>query len=323
MLAPIFPGQGSQHTGMGKFLVDNFKSAQNLFEEASDTLSINFKKLCFEGSDPELALTQNTQPCLLLVSTASFQVLKNEYDYSPKTSAGHSVGEYAAVVAAGAMAFTEAMRAVRLRGEFMQSAVPVGVGGMSAVMGLNAEQVMKLCKWTEEQTGETPVEPANFNAPGQIVISGKKTLLDWLSANLDTTIFAPETPRCKLIPLKVSAPFHCSMMKPAEEKMRTVLSEMDFRTPKFPVVQNVHAEPVTTSEELRQNLVKQISAPVRWIECVENMQKSGVSEFIEVGCGKTLAGLVKKISGANVFAMNSLEDLKVLETKITEDKAGT
>lgn len=316
MVAAVFPGQGSQHTGMGKFLFDNFSAVKHLFEEASEAIHVDFKKLCFEGSETDLALTHNTQPCLLLVSVASFSVLRDQFGFAPKMAAGHSVGEYAAVVTAGSVKFADAVRAVRSRGEFMQSAVPVGVGGMTAVMGLEQPQILKLCKWAEEKAGDKPVEPANFNAPGQIVISGKKVLLDWLAANLDTAIFAPEAPRVKLIPLKVSAPFHCSLMKPAEEKMSQVLGEIAFSNAKFSVVQNVNAQAVTTAGELRKNLIQQISAPVRWIECVQTMQNSGTTSYVEVGCGKVLAGLIKKISGASVLGLNSLEDLKVVEAQI-------
>ena len=315
MIAAVFPGQGSQHTGMGRFLFDNFKSTQVLFEEAGDTLKIDFKKLCFEGAESDLALTHNTQPCLLLVSTASFLALKELIGFAPTLGAGHSVGEYAAVVTSGAMPFADGLRAVRLRGEAMQSAVPVGVGGMSAVMGLDQDQVVKLCKWAQETAKDQPVEPANFNAPGQIVISGKKSLLDWLAENYDASIFGSEPPRIKFIPLKVSAPFHCSMMKPAEEKMAQVLATIPFQSAQYGVVQNVTAEPVNEGSNLRENLVKQISSPVRWIECVQTMNKMGADRFIEVGCGRVLAGLIKKISGSTVYSMNSLEDLKLIETQ--------
>lgn len=320
MWAAVFPGQGSQHPGMGKFLFDEFKVAKQLFEEASDTLSIDFKKLCFDGSEADLALTHNTQPCLLLVSIASFRVLEEISGFKPTATAGHSIGEYAAVVAGNAMKFTDAIKAVRLRGEFMQSAVPVGMGGMTAVMGLEQPQIVQLCKWVEDKAGEKPVEPANFNAPGQIVISGKKSLLDWLQQNFDAGIFLPATPRVKFIPLKVSAPFHCSLMKPAEEKMRTVLHDIAFSKSRFPIVQNVSAQAVTEGNTLRTNLVQQVSSSVRWIECVQTLTQLGCERFVEVGCGKVLAGLVKKIASKETFGLNSLEDLKNFEAQL---KAGT
>lgn len=314
MWSALFPGQGSQSPGMGKFLCDEFARARQTFEEASDTLRLDFKKLCFDGSEADLALTHNTQPCLLLVSTAIYRVLHEEFGFQPSSCAGHSVGEYAAVVAAKALPFASAMKAVRLRGEAMQSAVPVGVGGMTAVLNLDAGQIQRLCAWAEAATGETPVQPANLNAPGQIVISGRKTILDWIAKNFTPDVL-PGTARVKFIPLKVSAPFHCSMMKPAEDTMRSVLAEMSFSDACLPVVQNVTAEPVRNADELRLNLVRQVSAPVRWIECVEKVRKMGSERSVEVGCGKVLSGLVKKIQPEQrVFNVNSLEDLKALET---------
>jgi [acyl-carrier-protein] S-malonyltransferase len=316
MWTSLFPGQGSQHPGMGKFLRDEFSVAKQTFEEASDALHLDLNKLCFEGSESDLALTENTQPCLLLVSTATHRVLVKEFGYNPMNAAGHSVGEYAAVVAAGALSFTDAMKAVRRRGQAMQSAVPYGLGGMSAVMGLEPKQVFDLCAWAEKETGDGPVQPANLNAPGQIVISGKKTVLDWMSVNFKAEAIGIEG-RVKFIALKVSAPFHCSMMKPAEEKMAEVLGEMKFLEAKFPVVQNVSAEPVTDGAILRENLIKQVSAPVRWIESVQRITSLGATQAAEVGCGRVISGLVKKIEGEKlpVFNLNSLEDIKTFEMK--------
>lgn len=316
MWTSLFPGQGSQHPGMGKFLSDEFAVAKQTFEEASDALHIDMKKLCFDGSETDLALTENTQPCLLLVSTATHRVLEKEFGYKPSSAAGHSVGEYAAVVAAGAMAFADALKAVRLRGQAMQSAVPVGRGGMTAVMGLEPKQIFEMCAWAEKETGDGPVQPANLNAPGQIVISGKKTALDWLAVNFKAEKFGV-TGRVKFISLKVSAPFHCSMMKPAEEKMASVLGEMKFADARFPVVQNVSAEPVTKGADLRANLVKQVSAPVRWIESVQKIASLGATKAAEVGCGRVISGLVKKIEGEKlpVLNLNSLEDIKAFEAQ--------
>jgi [acyl-carrier-protein] S-malonyltransferase len=302
---------------MGKFLYDQFPVARQTFEEASDTLSLDFKKLCFEGSAADLALTHNTQPCLLLVSTVSDRVLRSEFGFQPKAGAGHSVGEYAAVVSAEALAFSSAIKAVRLRGEAMQTAVPVGQGGMTAVLNLDPSQVEALCAWAEKSTGDGPVQPANMNAPGQIVISGKKSVLEWIAANFKPEVL-PGSPRAKFIALPVSAPFHCSMMKPAEETMKSVLGEMTFSQARFPIVQNVDAKPNQEATLLRDNLVKQVSAPVRWIECVQRLRELGIDRAIEVGCGKVLAGLAKKIApeGLRVYGLNSLDDLKVLETEL-------
>lgn len=315
--AALYPGQGSQHPGMGKFLFDEFAEAKQAFEEASDSIKVDFKKLCFEGSEADLALTENTQPCLLLVSMASFRVLLKQFGFQPKAAAGHSIGEYAAVVSTGSLAFSDAIKAVRTRGQAMQSAVPVGQGGMTAVMGLDAQQTIDLCKKAEKESGDGPIQAANINAPGQIVISGKKSALDWLAANFKPE-WTPGAARVKFIPLKVSAPFHCSMMKPAEEKMAQVLGDMKFNDAQFPIVQNVSAEAVTKGADLRSNLVKQVSAPVRWIECVQTLLRLGTDRAIEVGCGKVIAGLCKKIDSEKlaVFNINSLDDLKAIETAL-------
>lgn len=317
----LFPGQGSQHPGMGRFLFDEFSSVRQLFEEASDTLHIKFRALCFDGSETDLAKTENTQPCLLLVSTAAARVLKQEFDFVPEAAAGHSVGEYAAVVQAGALSFVDAMRAVRQRGQAMQSAVPMGQGGMTAVIGLGLDQVQTLCRWGEKAAGLSPIEVANINAPGQIVISGNKQLLDWIPLHFSSEIFATPPPRVKFIPLKVSAPFHCAMMNPAQEVMASVLEAMHFSTADFPIVQNVNALPTRGPDELRQNLIQQVSAPVRWVECVQKLTAMGAVKAIEVGCGKVLTGLVKKIDSTalETFNINSLDDLKVVAKQLRCD----
>lgn len=322
MWGAIFPGQGSQSPGMGKFLYEQFPVAKRCFEEASDTLSVDFKKLCFEGSEADLALTENTQPCLLLVSTATNRVLNEELGFVPRASAGHSIGEYAAVVAAGSLAFADGMVAVRKRGQAMQTAVPVGEGGMTAIMGMEPEQVVALCQWAEKSSGQGPVQPANINAPGQIVISGRKSALDWAAANFKPEVI-PGAGRVKFIPLKVSAPFHCSMMKPAEEVMADVLGGMNFNDAEFPIVQNVSAEATREGETLRANLIRQVSAPVRWIECVQKLSSLEIKQLVEVGSGKVLSGLVKKIAGDNLptFNVNSLEDIKALENKLKGSEA--
>lgn len=313
--AAIFPGQGSQSVGMGRYLVENFKSAAELFEEASDLLSLDFKKLCFEGPEADLALTENTQPALLLVSTATYRCGQEVGDLDIQACAGHSIGEYAAAVSAKVLAFSDALMAVRARGEAMQKAAPLGEGAMAAVMGLQPEQVKKLCAWVQEKTNDSPLEPANFNAPGQIVISGKKKLVDWLIENFDKDIFeGEELGRVKFIPLKVSAPFHCSLMKPAEEKMGEVLSALNFSEASHPLVQNFTAEAHSDGESIRRNLVSQVSGPVRWIECVEKLVNMGHKKHIEFGNGKVLAGLAKKIDpDLQVINLNNLEELKALE----------
>ncbi len=321
MWAAIYPGQGSQQIGMGKFLFENFKEAKNLFEEASDTLSLDFKKLCFDGPEDALALTENTQPALLLVSTATYQVLHANTGFKPMAACGHSIGEYAAVVGSGALKFTDALRAVRKRGEFMQSAVPVGVGAMVAVMGMTPDQVKTVCAKATAESKLGVVEPANFNAPGQIVISGTKTAVDWLMQNFKAE-WLTEPSRAKFIPLKVSAPFHCSLMKPAEEKMQLILNDTPFQTAAYPVIQNVNAKAETEAASIRNNLVLQISRPVRWIECVMELKNTGAQKLIELGTGKVASGLVKKIDSETftTFTINSLEDLKTVELALADTK---
>lgn len=320
MWAALFPGQGSQSVGMGRFLYENFKSAQESFEEAGDTLKQDFKKLCFEGPDTDLALTENTQPALLLVSKITFDAIKDVAGIQFSMAAGHSIGEYAALTTAGALKFSDALKAVRLRGQAMQKAVPVGDGAMLAVIGLEDTDVVALCAWAEKETGLKPIEPANFNAPGQVVISGSAKLAAWIRENAKPEAFMPpgkSVSRMKLIPLNVSAPFHCSMMKPAEEKMREVLTATQFHQAAYPIVQNFTAEATQEPDILREQIIRQVSGAVRWTQCMQNLQKMGTTHFVEVGAGKVLSGLAKKIDPAltQVFNINSLDDLKLLESK--------
>jgi [acyl-carrier-protein] S-malonyltransferase len=315
MWGALFPGQGSQAVGMGKFLYENFAAAKLAFEEASDALGQDLKKLCFEGPESDLALTENTQPALLTTSTAAFRSLAEICALPIAAGAGHSIGEYAAVVAAGALPLAPAVRAVRARGRAMQRAVPVGEGAMLAVMGLTDEQVARLLAWAKAQGMPGVLEAANFNSPGQVVISGSAAACEWLRANLSPAALAPESPRCKLIPLSVSAPFHCSLMLPAEKEMERVLGEAPFSDSLWEIVQNVTAEPSRQASALRANLVRQVSRPVRWTECVRRLQASGVRKCVEFGAGKVLAGLAKKIDSDNltIFNTNSIDDLRAIE----------
>ncbi len=316
MFTSLFPGQGSQQPGMGRFLFDNFKIAQSTFEEASEALKIDMKKLCFEGSEADLALTENTQPALLVTSTATQRVLQNDFSVKFDATAGHSIGEYAALVSAGVIRFDEAMRAVRIRGQAMQSAVPVGQGGMVAVLGLEPDQVQTLCDYAVKNSGHSPLSPANFNSPGQIVISGSQAAINWMKDNFKPELIFTEVPkRAKLIPLQVSAPFHCSMMKPAEDKMREVLTAMKFEKASIPVVQNFTAVIEQNPDNLRESLIRQVSAPVLWTQSMELLKTQNHIKCIECGAGKVIAGLLKKIAPESfqIFNVNSLEDIKIIE----------
>ena len=219
MWSAVFPGQGSQFVGMSQFLFDNFSSVRHRFEEASDTLGLDFKKLCFTGPKEDLEFTPHTQPALLLSSVATHEVVRETTGIPLGAASGHSVGEYAALVTSGVLDFSETLKAVRTRGELMQATVPRGEGAMLAVMGPTDEQVRNLCQWAEKTSGLSPLEPANFNSPGQVVISGAAPLAQWLREN-SAQFDSPPLKPLKFIPLKVSAPFHCSLMKPAEEKMK-------------------------------------------------------------------------------------------------------
>lgn len=319
MFTLVFPGQGSQTPGMGRFLFDNFKLAQEIFEEGSEALKQDMKKLCFEGSEADLALTENTQPALLLVSTATQRVLRQEFGLKVSAAAGHSIGEYAALVAAEVIPFSESMQAVRARGQAMQSAVPVGQGGMVAVLGLEPDQITTLCEYVVKNSGFGPLSPANFNCPGQVVISGSMKAINWLKDNFKPELIFTEVPRrAKMIPLSVSAPFHCEMMKPAEDTMRMVLTAMDFKTAAFPIVQNFHAKAETEGSVLRENLIRQVSAPVLWTQSMLTMKDLGHRQMIECGAGKVLQGLIKKIDGDffKVATTTSMEDIKTIEESL-------
>ena len=312
----VFPGQGSQSLGMGKWLYEQFPMAQQVFKEASDAISIDMSKLCFDSSDAELALTANTQPALLCVSTATQKVLTQKLNIPISYTAGHSIGEYASMVLAGVIPFETAMKAVRLRGESMQKAVPVGEGGMMACLGLDENQVQVLCQWAETTSGYAPVQPANFNCPGQIVLSGNLKALNYLRENFKPEIHDAfkDAKRVKFIPLNVSAPFHCSMMKPAEVAMGDFFGSIHFQKPSIPVVQNLTAQVVTDAHLLKQNLIAQVSGSVRWTQSVQTMAGLGVNQYVECGHGQVLKGLIKKIDEtATTHSLQSVEDLIKLE----------
>lgn len=316
MIAALYPGQGSQFVGMGEFLFNQFPLYRQRVEQASDALNINFRNLLFNGPEEALQLTENTQPAILLTSVAFFDVLQQTLEFNPSVAAGHSIGEYAALVNAGCIDFEDAICLVQKRGQFMQQATPAGVGGMLALLGLTHLQAKFVANWAQQHTGKV-VEPANYNAPGQVVLSGDKKSLDWLVTNFTPKILAelPEghnrLTRYKFIPLKVSAPFHCSLMQPAEDKMRLLIETTSFNSPTHNVIQNFKAQSHLELSEIKESLIRQISAPVLWTQCVEHL---ACEKAIEVGAGQVIKGLVKKISKQiEVFNLSSLEDLKILE----------
>lgn len=297
----IFPGQGSQAVGMGKEFYDHFKVAREVFEEAEDTLRFSISKLCFEGPDDELRLTENTQPAVLTASIAALRVLQTEKGIQPLLTAGHSLGEYSALVATGAFSFADALRTVRLRGKFMQEAVPIGEGTMAAVLGLDPEEVIKICQ--EVSAGEV-VTPANFNCPGQIVISGH-------TSAVERAIELVKQKGKKAMFLPVSAPFHSPLMKPAGLRLEEVLKDIPVFELKVAVVTNVEAKTNTASEKVKPLLVEQVSNPVRWEESMRQMIQEGIERFLEVGPGKVLSGLMKRIDPK--VEIGNVEDIQSLK----------
>lgn len=304
MNAFLFPGQGSQYSGMGKDLAENFPVAKQVFEEANDALGFDLAAMCFSGSEDELKLTANTQPAILATSIAALRVLEQETDQRPAFAAGHSLGEYSALVAVGALSLADAVKTVRLRGTFMQEAVPVGVGAMAAIMGIDAPELTALCEKAAE--GEV-VAPANFNSPGQIVIAGHATAVERAMA------LAKEAGAKRALPLPVSAPFHSALMEPAAKRLAEVLDTVAVAEFKCPVVGNVEAAPYQEAERVKPLLVEQVCAAVRWDESVLKMKELGVTNYIEIGPGKVLSGLAKRIAkGSTVQNIADVDSLKKL-----------
>jgi [acyl-carrier-protein] S-malonyltransferase len=300
-VAFVFPGQGSQSVGMGRALFEAFPESRAVYEEADDTLGFALSRLCFEGPESELQLTANTQPALLATSVAALRPLVAR-GVRPEWVAGHSLGEYSALVAAGAIGLGDALRTVRRRGEYMQEAVPVGVGAMAAILGLDLPAVEEACR--EAAAGEV-VSPANVNSPGQVVIAGHAGAVERASA------LCRSRGAKRAVKLPVSAPFHCALMKPAQDRLAPDLARLAFRDPEVPLANNVDARVVRDGEACRDGLVRQVSGTVRWQEAVELLAREGASVFVEVGPGTVLSGLVRKIAREarvlNVDSPGSLE----------------
>ncbi len=282
----VFPGQGSQAVGMGKDLYEKFPEARAVFEAADDALGEKFSQVLFEGPESALKLTANTQPAILIVSVAAHAVFSQRAP-APAFVAGHSLGEYSALVAAGSLQLADAVRAVRARGTFMQEAVPEGVGAMAAILGLTPDKVKAAC---DEAAQGQVVSPANYNSPEQTVIAGHAQAVERAGAK------CKELGAKRVMPLPVSAPFHCALMDPVKPRLGEVLSQVKLSAPSVPVVTNVEAKPNAEVARVVPLLLEQVSAPVRWIECVEALKAEGVTRIIELGPGKVLSGLTKRIT---------------------------
>ena len=289
MLALLFPGQGAQAVGMGRDVAESSAAARAVFAAADAALGFPLSRLCFEGPEEELVRTEVQQPAILTTSIALLRALEERVEPGPAFYAGHSLGEYSALVAAGALEFEDAVRLVQARGRFMQEAVPEGRGAMAAVMGLSAEQVSEVCRTVAAETGRE-VAPANLNGPAQTVISGDAAAVE-AACNR-----ARQEGARRAVPLEVSAPFHCSLMRPAADKLALELARVRFRAPKAPVVSNVLAEGCDDADRFGELLERQVTAPVRFTEMVEWLAARGVDRVLEVGPGRVLTGLVARVS---------------------------
>ena len=309
MKAILFPGQGSQIVGMGSEFYNNFPIVKKLFEEADETLGFKISKIILEGPDSELKLTQNTQPSIMLVSYSIFLILKNEFNFNMekvKYFAGHSLGEYSALLCANSLNFQDALNLLFERGKSMQEAVPVGKGSMLAILG---SEINEINNYINQVKTNGVCEIANDNAQGQTIVSGNSEPIEELRNLLKQN-------KKKCIPLPVSAPFHCSLMNPAAEKMREKINKVNFKKPDFEIVNNVNALPTINPDEIKNFLFQQIYSKVRWKETINFMGEKKIHDFIEIGPGKVLTGLVKRIiPNSNSFSINSINDIKSLNNE--------
>ena len=307
MSALLFPGQGSQIVGMGSEFYNKFKIVKEIFSQADQKLNYSLSKIILEGSEDELTLTQNTQPAILTVSYSIFKVLKNEFEFdfsSLKFFSGHSLGEYTALVCAKSLEFEDAVYLLHERGKAMQNAVPLGKGSMIAILGNKIDNVKNLIDTRKNKDGICEI--ANDNAEGQVIISGDKESINSFQTEL-------KQKKIKFLPLKVSAPFHCSLMKPAADIMKDKIDKTNFKSSEYPIVNNVNALPETDPAKIKELLYKQIFSTVRWRETLINISKNGISNFIEIGPGKVLSGMVKRtLKNANSFSINSITDINNL-----------
>ena len=303
-LAFVFPGQGAQKVGMGKEFFDNYDVAKKMFKEADEALGYSIMKMCFEGPEEDLKLTANTQPAILTISCIANEILK-ENGVQPEITGGHSLGEYSALVAAGVLKFQDAVALVHKRGAYMQEAVPVGEGGMAAIIGVDREKIVEIC---QSVSAESPVQAVNFNCPGQIVIAGATRGVELAVEDLKAAGAK------KAVILPVSAPFHSTLMKPAAEKLTVELDKVTLSDARIPVVANVNSQVLTKAEDIKASLVAQAASPVLWEDCVAKMKEFGADVLLEAGPGKTLCGFNRRID-KSIKSLN-VEDVESLEKSL-------
>ncbi len=307
----IFPGQGSQYAGMGKEAYDGFASAREAFDEADRALGFPLSELCFRGPEEELRLTHNTQPAILTVSVAILRILRDR-QFQPDFVAGHSLGEYSALVCSGALTLADAVRVVRKRGQYMQEAVPVDKGAMAAVVGLDAGRVVEACN---EATSVGVVSPANYNSPDQTVIAGEREAVQAACAR------AREKGAKRCLTLPVSAPFHCALMAPARDRLAVDLEALNWSDLRVPLISNVDANEVRRGNAAREALIRQVCAPVRWVESIQYLAGRGVNKFVEVGPGRVLTGLVKKtVPEAQTCSVEGIQGIEALASAFSGAK---